>query len=360
MIHSILEKKSLTKEDVLFLLQTKGQYVEDLFSYAASIKEKYIGKKVVLRGLIEFSNICEKDCYYCGIRKGNKSVSRFNVTDKDILEAVQFAYENDYGSLALQSGELQSKTFTNRVACLLKEIDKLSKGTLGVTLSCGEQTEETYQRWFDAGAHRYLLRIETSNKELYQKIHPHNELHRFNKRIACLESLQKVGFQTGTGVMIGLPFQTIENLAEDLLFMQTIDIDMCGMGPYLLHEDTPLAKYSTSILPLTTRLELSLKMVAILRILMKDINIAATTALQAIEAKAREKAVEIGANVLMPNITPGFHRNNYNLYQNKPRTTGNFERDGEHLQDTTFGNAQIIYGKRGDSLHYFGREVTTN
>lgn len=356
MIHDILVKEKLTKEDIIFLLKVKGHDADTLFAKSKAIKKQYIGQTVVLRGLIEFSNICQKDCYYCGIRKENETVNRFNISDEAILEAAQFAYENNYGSLALQSGEIQSKSFTDRIEYLLQQIAKLSNKELGVTLSCGEQTEETYLRWFNAGASRYLLRIEASNYELYRKLHPDNNLHDFEKRIECLKLLQKIGFQTGTGVMIGLPFQTIENLAEDLLFMQEIDIDMCGMGPYILHSETPLARYQNQLSSQEERLERSLKMVAILRILMKDINIAATTALQAIEKNAREKAVEIGANVLMPNITPGMHRNNYNLYQNKPRTTGSFKQDEEHQEKPTFGDATIMYGKRGDSLHYFSKQ----
>ncbi len=356
MITSILHKPSLTHANIVQLLEANEEDTKALFAYAAQVKEQYIGKKVYLRGLIEFSNVCEKDCYYCGIRKSNKKPKRFNVSDEAILSAARFAYEHNYASLALQSGELQSPAFTTRVERLLYKIQDLSQGTLGVTLSCGEQNKETYQRWKQAGASRYLLRIESTDEALYQKLHPNNSSHSFHQRIERLHLLKELGYQTGTGVMIGLPFQTTTHLANDLLFMQNFDIDMCGMGPYIVHEDTPLFQYASMLLPLQKRLELSLKMVAILRILMKDINIAATTALQAISPTAREQAVEIGANVLMPNITPGSFRDDYHLYQNKPKSAVIEAQDTEHPQTAFFGNAEIGFGKCGDSPHFFKKQ----
>ena len=156
------------------------------------------------------------------------------------LHAARFAYDNKYGSIALQSGETESSSFSKRVEKLLNKIRELSGGKLGITLSVGEQEPEVYKRWFDAGAHRYLLRVESTNQDLYNKIHPNDSKHNFHRRLECLKSLQDIGFQTGTGVMIGLPFQTMDDLAGDLLFMKEFDIDMCGMGPYIEHADTPL------------------------------------------------------------------------------------------------------------------------
>ncbi len=193
-----------------------------LFKKATEIKLQEIGNQVHFRGLVEFSNICGKDCYYCGIRKSNKDAQRYNVTDEQILDAARFAHENNYGSFVLQAGELESAAFTQRIENLLREIKKLSDGKLGITLSLGEQEEAVYKRWFDAGAHRYLLRIETSNPELYQKYHPSNTLHDFARRLTCLKTLQRIGYQTGTGVMIGLPFQDTGHLADDLLFMKAV------------------------------------------------------------------------------------------------------------------------------------------
>ena len=290
------------------------------------------GNTVHLRGLIELSNICEKDCYYCGIRKSNSNVHRYSISDDEVLEAIQYAYDKSYGSVALQSGEIQSNAFTEKITRILQKTTKLSNGKLGVTLSCGEQTVETFRQWFEAGANRYLLRIETSNRELYKKLHPNDDIHRFERRLEALEMLKKTGYQTGTGVMIGLPFQTVENLADDLLFMKQFDIDMCGMGPYIEHHETPLYAYKDGLMPLKERFNLSLKMIAILRILMPDINIAATTALQTIEQNGRERAIQIGANVLMPNITPGKYRDNYFLYENKPVSGQSKEDDLKNLE----------------------------
>ncbi len=202
------------------LLESEGEDRTLLFKKSAEIKEKYIGNKVWFRGLIEFSNICGKDCLYCGIRKGNKNLIRYNLSDDEILAAARFAYKNRYGSIALQSGELESRFVTDRIENLLHRIKELSNGELGVTLSVGEQEPEVYRRWFEAGAHRYLLRVESTNQTLYNKIHPNDSKHDFNRRLDCLKSLQDIGYQTGTGVMIGLPFQTMDDLAGDLLFMK--------------------------------------------------------------------------------------------------------------------------------------------
>jgi biotin synthase len=290
---------------------------------------------------------------YCGIRKGNKNLSRYNLSDIEILTAAKFAFDNNYGSIALQSGEIESSTFTKRVEKLLNLIKELSKGKLGITLSAGEQKPEVYKRWFDAGAHRYLLRVESTNRELYRKIHPENKKHDFDRRLECLSSLQNIGYQTGTGVMIGLPFQSIYDLAGDLLFMKEFNIDMCGMGPYIEHADTPLIKFRGDLLPLKERFDLTLKMIAVIRIMMKDINIVAATALQAIDPIGREKAIKIGANIIMPNITPGKYRDSYKLYDNKPCTDDSAEECQSCLEArVNLADARVIYGEWGDSIHY--------
>ena len=352
-IKTILEKDTLAKADIIKLLLCEGEDKEALFAKSAEITEKYIGKKVWLRGLIEFSNICGKDCLYCGIRKGNRNIKRYNLSDEEIINTAMFAYKNNYGSIALQSGELESNRVTDRIENLIQQIKKLSGGKLGITLSVGEQKPDVYKRWFDAGAHRYLLRIETTNEALYYKIHPNNEIHSFGRRLNCLKSLQDIGYQTGTGVMIGLPFQTIDNLADDLLFMNNFDIDMCGMGPYIEHADTPLIHASDNLLPLNQRLELAIKMIAIIRIMMKDINIVASTALQTIQPQGREIAIQTGANIIMPNITPSKYRNSYKLYDNKPYTDeADEDYQNYHESRVNIANAEVVYGEWGDSSHY--------
>jgi biotin synthase len=355
-ISEILKRDSFSRSDIIQLLESQGSDRTLLFKKSAEVKEKFIGNKVWFRGLIEFSNVCGKDCLYCGIRKGNKNLVRYNLSDDEILTAAKFAYENRYGSIAIQSGELENKHFSERVENLIMKIKELSGGELGITLSVGEQEYSTYKRWYDAGAHRYLLRVESTNKELYNKIHPNNSDHDFQRRMDCLHSLQDLGYQTGTGVMIGLPFQTMDDLAGDLLFMKDFNIDMCGMGPYIEHADTPLIKYAYSLMPLKERFDLTLKMIAILRIMMKDINIVAATALQAIDPIGREKAVKIGANIIMPNITPGKYRDSYKLYDNKPCTDDSAEDCQSCLEArVSLADAEVIYGEWGDSKHYSKR-----
>lgn len=320
------------------------------------VKVKEVGKKVYFRGLIEFSNVCAKDCLYCGIRKGNDKVIRYQAKDEEILEACRFAWENNFASVVLQSGELSSSAYVKRVDKLLQKIKQLSNNELGITLSCGEQTRETYRRWFESGAHRYLLRIESSNPDLYYKIHPKNEIHSFEKRVEALGFLKETGYQVGTGVMIGLPFQTYEDLANDLLFLKKLDIDMCGMGPYIEHEDTPLYKHRHLLKTKQERFDLALNMIAVLRILMPDINIAAATALQAIDPAGREKALAVGANVIMPNLTPTAYREEYQLYEDKPCLDEDAELCRNCLEARIHvAGAEIGYGEWGDSKHFLSR-----
>jgi len=356
MITEILNKPLLEKDDIIRLLQCDEEERKELFKKAAKIKEQYIGNKVYFRGLVEFSNICSKNCLYCGIRAGNSKTFRYTVTKNEVLECAKYAYDEHYGSMVIQSGERSDKDFVNEIEELILEIKKLSKGELGITLSMGEQTEETYRRWFNAGAHRYLLRIEASNKDLYHKIHPSNKLHSYQERINSLKLLRKVGYQVGTGVMIGLPFQTIIDLADDLLFFREMDIDMCGMGPYIEHEDTPLYEHKDILIPKEERFYLSLKMVAILRIMMKDINIAATTAMQTLDPAGREKAIKVGANIIMPNLTPVKYRENYLLYEDKPCIDEEASECKNCLEARIkIAGAKIGYGEWGDSKHFKGR-----
>lgn len=355
-ISNILQKEKLEKTDIIALLNLDKEQAKILFDKSSEIKQNYVGNKVYYRGLIELSNICKKDCFYCGIRKSNKNVSRYELSDKDVLDAAKYSYDNKFGSIVLQGGERTDKKFTDRITYLLKEIKKLSNGKLGVTLSLGEQSDKVYKQWKEAGAHRYLLRIEESNKNIYKKLHPDNNLHSFETRINVLKSIQNAGYQTGTGVMIGLPFQTVENLADDLLFFRNFDIDMVGMGPYIEHEDTPLYKYKNELWSLNDRFFMSLKMVAILRIIMHRINIAATTAMQSIDPIGREKAIKIGANVLMPNVTPGIVRKNYLLYENKPCTDENADDCLDCLKTRLkLVNAEFAENEWGDSKHFFIR-----
>jgi biotin synthase len=356
-IQEILQKDVLEKTDLVHLLNADEEGRKLIFEKAAEVKAQYVGNKVYYRGLIEYSNLCGKNCFYCGIRAGNKNTHRYEVTEDEVLEAVRYAYENKFGSIVLQAGERSGARYVKRIEELVRQIKELSNGELGITLSLGEQSRETYQRWFDAGAHRYLLRIEVSDPTLYPSYHPNNKTHSYEARLNCLHLLREVGYQVGSGVMIGLPFQTTEDLANDLLFFKEHDIDMVGMGPYIEHEHTPMYLYKDQLLPKMDRFYLSLKMVALLRILMKDINIAATTAMQAIDPMGREKAVKVGANIIMPNLTPTAYREDYLLYEDKPCTDEDAEECKRCLEARIhMAGGEIGYGEWGDSQHFANRQ----
>lgn len=354
----ILNKELLTKQDLIILLNAEGEDKKLLFKKSREIADLHIGNKVYLRGLIEYSNVCVKDCLYCGIRKSNRNTHRYTILDEEVIKCAKYALENNYASIVIQAGERTDEVFISKITNLVKEIKELSNGKLGITLSLGEQTLGTYKEWFNAGAHRYLLRIESSNKELYNSIHPNNELHNFDNRISALHTIRKAGFQLGTGVMIGLPNQTIENLADDLLFMKAIDVDMVGMGPYIEHSETPLFETSQLLKTKQERLNLAFKMIATLRILMKDINIAAATALQAIDPMGREKAIKYGANILMPNVTPGTFRNSYKLYEDKPCTDEN-PIDCNTCIDLRMSmiGSEVGYNEWGDSKRFTNKKI---
>lgn len=360
-VAKIVKQTGFTVQDLISLLESSDSERKLLFETSRRLKESVVGNKVYFRGLVEFSNICSKDCFYCGIRKGNKEVLRYNASNEEILEACRFAWLNRFGSVVLQSGELSSKAFIRRIDYLLKKIKQLSNNELGITLSCGEQSRETYLRWFESGAHRYLLRIEASNPELYYKIHPDNARHSFKSRVEALQYLKETGYQVGTGVMIGLPFQTLEDLANDLLFFKQLDIDMCGMGPYIEHENTPLYEFRQLLQTRQERFNMALKMIAVLRLLMPDINIAAATALQAIDPAGREKALTVGANVIMPNLTPREYRKDYKLYEDKPCLDEDAELCRNCLEARIELTGSIIgYNEWGDSKHYFSRMLRLN
>ena len=349
----LLQQDEFSREDLVRMLSANEDDMLKLFARAEEVRVLHVGRNVYLRGLIEISNICAKDCYYCGIRRSNVNTQRYELSNEDILSASEFAHKNRFGSIVLQGGEITSKAHTDWIDGLLKEIKELSNGELGITLSLGEQSKDTYERWFKAGAHRYLLRIEASDPCLYAAIHPNNSLHSYQDRLQSLSLLRDIGYQVGTGVMIGLPGQTIEQLVDDLLFFKSNDIDMVGMGPYIEHKDTPLFARKDELQPLDKRYFLALKMVACLRILMKDVNIASVTALQAIKPEGREMAIKVGANVIMPNITPGVWRNVYKLYENKPTISQNDEDNLSHLiERITAVGYHVQLNAWGDSLHF--------
>ena len=264
------------------------------------------------RGLIECSNVCAKNCLYCGIRKGNDKTVRYRMPEEDVLGCINEVRRRGYPAVAFQAGEIEGEANT---AYYERHI-AMCRG-LEVTLSLGEQTEEVYRRWKDAGAMRYLIRIETSNRELYAKIHPAECS--FERRLGCIRMLKRLGYVTGSGVMIGLPGQTIDDLAHDIVFYGDENLDMVGMGPYVAHPDSlmPDSRYQ---LP-TTNYQLSLRMIALTRLYLWNVNIVAATALEALDPEnGRRRGIDAGANVIMPNLTPEKFRVEYDLYPGKVKT----------------------------------------
>lgn len=360
-LQNILDKAAaaphaLNKNELTFLLDLEDtEEMNRLFNAAYNIKLKYTGKMVSVRGLIEMGNICAKDCFYCGIRRSNRNVERFQLDHDAIMRMSQWAWKHNFGSIVLQSGEIESEEHTRFVESLLQDITKMCSGELGITLSLGEQSEDTFRRWRVAGAHRYLIRIESSSEELYHAIHPSN--HSFARRVECLKILRKLDYQVGSGVMIGLPGQSSAQLADDIEFFRKMDLDMIGMGPFLPHHDTPMGRdVDFSSVFRARQLKLGLKMIAAVRLQLHNTNIASTTALEALRNDGRELGLLAGANVIMPNITDPEYRKNYQLYENKPAVNESSDYSIHELIRKVSGiGEEINWNKRGDSPHYFAR-----
>ena len=281
----------------------------------------WCGPAVYFRGLIEFSNICHRNCLYCGIRRDNNTVARYQLSKADMVNQARWCADQGFGSVVLQSGERNDPPFVEFVIDAVRAIKKATRSGrlpqgLGITLCVGEQSRETYRRFFDAGAHRYLLRIETSSPRLFKKWHPADQT--YTNRRRCLEDLRSIGYQVGTGVMIGAPGQTPADLAADVLFFKDLDVDMIGMGPYIPHHAAPLGR--AKVLKPDQRFYLALRTIAVVRLALGGVNIAATTALQTLAPLGREMGLSFGANVIMPQVTPLAIRKGYTLYDNKPET----------------------------------------
>lgn len=326
-----------------------------VFSAAYGLKCRVAGKRVSLRGLVEIGNVCAKDCLYCGIRRSNAAVERYRLSVDDVLRMAEVDAQAGYASIVLQGGEIESEANTSFIEACLHGMAHLN---LGITLSLGEQSEETYRRWKAAGASRYLLRIETSSPELYARLHPAD--HSWTRRVACLDALRRCGYQVGTGVMSALPGQTAEDLARDIVFFGEKDVDMIGMGPYIPHPDTPLAAQPQAW-DAAGRLRVGLNMIAATRLYLHDVNIAATTALQALAPDGREQGILAGANVMMPNVTDVVYRRQYQLYAGKPCLDENAQTSREHLERQLAAiGERINYGERGDSAHFAARTTRTS
>ena len=350
---AVATPRALSREELVRLLEWPD--VQELFAAAYEVKRREVGCVVALRGLVEYGNVCAKDCLYCGIRKGNQNVRRYRMEADEIVRRAEVARDAGYGNVVLQSGEIESEENTAFIESVLVGIHERCGENFGVTLSLGEQTDETYRRWREAGAHRYLLRIETSNAQLYARLHPDG--HSWSRRRECLHSLRRNGYQVGSGVMCGLPWQTVRDLAADIEFFAEEDLDMIGMGPYIPHRDTPLgadAEWTPQVA--AERLEFGLRMIAVTRLHLHDVNIAASTALQALAPDGRERGLLAGANVIMPNVTDVKYRSGYRLYEGKPVDDENSfgSRDALERSISAIGEG-IVWNGRGDSPHWRGR-----
>jgi biotin synthase len=280
---------------------------DELFQKARALRHKYYNRDIYIRGLIEFTNYCKNDCYYCGIRKSNDKVKRYRLSEDDILLCAKSGYELGFRTFVLQGGEDEYYT-DDKMVSIIKHI-KSDYPDCAVTLSIGEKSYESYKAFKDAGADRYLLRHETYNHSHYGRLHP--KTLSADNRQKCLFNLKKLGYQVGTGFMVGSPYQTSENLAEDMLFIKELNPQMVGIGPYITHKDTPFKNQNSGTLDLT------LFMLGLLRLMIPKLLLPATTALGTISPMGRELGILSGANVLMHNLSPSAYRKDYALYDNK-------------------------------------------
>lgn len=308
LIRKLENERSLTLAEYEYLISHRTpEAAAQLAELAVATRKAMYGTDIYIRGLIEVSNICKNDCLYCGIRRGNRNCQRYRLTEEEILSCCAEGYELGFRTFVLQGGE-DAYYNDDRMCGLLRTI-KEKYSDCAVTLSLGERSRESYQRLYDAGADRYLLRHETADKAHYEKLHPAEMS--FDNRMRCLRDLKEIGYQVGSGFMVGSPYQTTDNLIEDIRFLKDLQPDMIGIGPYITHEDTPFASFKNGSLSLTLRL------IAILRLMFPYALIPATTALGTIHPQGRELGLKAGANVVMPNLSPVNVRKLYALYENK-------------------------------------------
>jgi biotin synthase len=306
-IDKLYSQNNLEANELLVLLNNMtDEDKQYLIERAHETRMKIYGDRVFMRGLIEFTNYCKRNCIYCGIRAGNKLADRYRLSLEDILEACDIGYRLGYRTFVLQGGE--DDYFTDDK---IVEIVKSIKGTYpeaAITLSVGERSRNSYEKYYDAGADRYLMRHETASRELYEKLHPGMS---FENRIKCLYDLKEIGYQVGAGFMVGLPGQSNEDYVKDLLYLKQLEPHMAGIGPFIPHKDTPLADNKGGTVETTE------VMLAITRLLLPQVLLPATTALGSIDSIGREKGIKAGANVVMPNLSPTSVRKKYALYDGK-------------------------------------------
>ncbi|MCX8110072.1 MAG: [FeFe] hydrogenase H-cluster radical SAM maturase HydE [Syntrophorhabdaceae bacterium] len=308
---SFIVRNKGEKDLVLSLLKSEGEDLKRLYEDADKLRQRYMGDEVYIRGIIEFSNICANDCLYCGIRASNHNVKRYTMTPEEIINTAKtIESKHSATTVVLQSGETPSLT-DHEIGKLIERIKR--ETSLAVTLSVGNRSEKIYRFWRDCGMDRYLLRFETSDEKLFKRLHPDCS---FGERIDCLYALKEIGVQTGSGFMIGLPSETLETLAENILLCRDLELDMIGIGPFIPHPDTPLGDQKNAY---DSNKEMFFKALSVLRIYNPDAHIPATTAFDAVfPENGRAMALKRGANIYMPNYTPLEYRRDYMLYPNKP------------------------------------------
>lgn len=345
LIDRLYSGEELSAGDYAYLIDNRCEKsAEYLFSLARKVREKYYGKDVYIRGLIEFTNYCKNDCLYCGIRRSNKNCDRYRLDESEILDCCKEGWELGFRTFVLQGGE--DGFYSDKKICDIISSIKAQHPDCAVTLSIGEKSRNSYQKYFDAGADRYLLRHETADFTHYSRLHP-NELSA-QKRQKCLWDLKETGYQVGTGFMVGSPYQTSENLAADMIFIRELAPHMVGIGPFISHKDTPFREEKSGTL------ELTLFMLGLIRLTLPAVLLPATTALGTIDPQGREKGILAGANVVMPNLSPVSVRKKYLLYDNKICTGDESAQSVASLKKQIESVGYRIVVDKGDAVNYHG------
>lgn len=337
MIDKLRKEHTLSHSEFTQLLTT-DKYDEMLFKSADEIRKSIYGADVYIRGLIEFTNYCKNNCYYCGIRCENKNALRYRLTKDEILDCCREGYELGFRTFVMQGGE--DPYFTDERICDIVSSIRSEFPDCAITLSIGEKSYDSYLSYFNAGANRFLLRHETADYEHYNKLHPQSMTLENRKR--CLYDLKKIGFQVGSGFMVGSPFQTIDNIIMDLDFLSELQPDMIGIGPYITHKETPFSQYKSG------SVELTLRLISVLRHMFPHALIPATTALGTLDPQGREKGLRAGANVVMPNLSPVSVRKLYALYENKISTGEEAAQSRALLEKRVIAAGYTVVTARGD------------
>lgn len=343
-LHKILETLSQgsipSENDIGFLLNCKEDELQPLFLLAREVQHSVYGRDVYIRGLIEFTNYCKNDCYYCGIRRGNSHAQRYRLSREEILDCCENGYALGFRTFVLQGGE--DPYYTDERMAEIISLIRRGWPDCAITLSIGEKSYESYRLFKEAGADRYLLRHETASDELYRRLHPEEML--LSHRKQCLYDLKSLGYQVGAGFMVGSPGQTMEHLAEDLIFLKELEPQMVGIGPFIPHHETRFAKETAGSVGLT------LFLLSVIRILLPKVLLPATTALGTMDPLGREKGLAAGANVVMPNLSPVKNRKQYDLYDNKICTGEEAAECRGCLERRVSSTGYRLVAERGDAL----------